>query len=107
MNRIFTLLLVMIGIAAFQSCKKEATPDPTGTNTITINYTSTYSEFPLSFYKGPDEDNNTMYPYVWIKGGIWDASLNMVFISLQSGDATYAIRLIHFITAAKWLTWAV
>ena len=80
----------IISLMMLMGCKKEPAADPAGTNSITINWTSTYGQDPLELYKGVDEDHPIYYPYIQLKLGIVDASMNFVFWSLQSFDPNFA-----------------
>jgi hypothetical protein len=84
------ITFLILGIILLGGCKKETTPDPSGTNTMTLNYTVS-DGWAIPLYKGIDQAGTVARcPYVKISCGIYDADLNFVFWAKQGTDLSFA-----------------
>lgn len=86
MKKVFTFpVFAIILIAFLSSCEKDDTvPDPAGAITISINYT--VNPMSIVLFQDIDEAPDQGWPYVQIKVGIRNASMNFEFDAIQSDN---------------------
>jgi hypothetical protein len=93
MKRYTVYSLFLMSVLVIFSCTKDVVKvdDPVGTITQSINYT--VGGMSIILYQGLDEDTFHYVPYVQIKVGIRDASLNFSFDDITATD----INIINWI----------
>jgi hypothetical protein len=88
MKKVAIVLFSTFLIALNSGCKKEPISDPEGTLTIITNYTLSGADWAsISLYKGANLGASA--PYVWVRCGMYDASLSLRFLTQTSDNSGF------------------